>query len=78
MSYDKIKSLRVVAVIYWMVGLLYLLRLIVCHNNKKKTEIDVTFFLMEYSLLKYITKPALIITYLFGIILTYEDNYLLV
>ena len=78
MSYDIIKSLRVVAVISWMVGLLYLLRLIVCHNNKKMTEIDVTFFLMEYSLLKYITKPALIITYLFGIILTYEDNYLLV
>ena len=32
---------------------------------------------MEYSLLKYITKPALIITYLFGIILIYENNYLL-
>ena len=78
MSYYIIKSLRVVAVISWMVGLLYLLRLIVCHNNKKMTEIDVTFFLMEYSLLKYITKPGLIITYLFGIILTYEDNYLLV
>ena len=61
-----------------MVGLLYLLRLIVCHNNKKMTEIDVTFFLMEYSLLKYMTKPVLIITYLFGIILTYEDNFLLV
>ena len=45
--------------------------------TKKMTEADVTFFLMEYSLLKYIMKPALIITYLFGIILIYEDNYLL-
>ena len=32
---------------------------------------------MEYILLKYITKPALIITYLFGIILIYENSYLL-
>ena len=41
------------------------------------TEIDVTFLLMEYRLLKYIMNPALIITYLFGIILIYENNYLL-
>ena len=32
---------------------------------------------MEYRLLKYIMNPALIITYLFGIILIYENNYLL-
>ena len=62
-----------------MVGLLYLPRLFVYHNDKKKlTEIDVTFLLMEYRLLKYIMNPALIITYLFGAILIYENNYLLV
>ena len=61
-----------------MVGLLYLPRLFVYHNDKKKmTEIDVTFLLMEYRLLKYIMNPALIITYLFGVILIYENNYLL-
>ena len=61
-----------------MVGLLYLPRLFVYHNDKKKmTEIDITFLLMEYRLLKYIMNPALIITYLFGIILIYENNYLL-
>ena len=61
-----------------MVGLLYLPRLFVYHNDKKKmTEIDVTFLLMEYRLLKYIMNPALIITYLLGIILVYENNYLL-
>ena len=37
-------------------------------------EIDVTILLMEYSLLKYIMYPALIITNLFDIILIYEDN----
>ena len=61
-----------------MVGLLYLPRLFVYHNDKKKmSEIDVTFLLMEYRLLKYIMNPALIITYLFGVILIYENNYLL-
>ena len=61
-----------------MVGLLYLPRLFVYHNDKEKlTEIDVTFLLMEYRLLKYIMNPALIITYLLGIILVYENNYLL-
>ena len=61
-----------------MVGLLYLPRLFVYHNEKEKlTEIDVTFLLMEYRLLKYIMNPALIITYLLGIILVYENNYLL-
>ena len=61
-----------------MVGLLYLPRLFVYHNDKKKmTETDVTFLLMEDRLLKYIMNPALIITYLLGIILVYENNYLL-
>ena len=61
-----------------MVGLLYLPRLFVYHNDKKKlTEIDATFLLMEHRLLKYIMNPALIITYLLGIILVYENNYLL-
>ena len=32
---------------------------------------------MEYRLLNYIMNPALIVTYLFGIILIYENNYLL-
>ena len=61
-----------------MVGLLYLPRLFVYHNDKEKmTEIDVTFLIMEHRLFKYIMNPALIITYLFGIILIYENNYLL-
>ena len=61
-----------------MVGLLYLPRLFVYHNDKKKmTEIDVTFLLMEYRLLKYIMHPALILTYVLGLVLTYENSYLL-
>ena len=67
-----------VAVISWMVGLLYLPRLYVYHNDKKYlSDSDTTFLLMEYRLLKYIMHPALILTYVLGIVLTYENSYLL-
>ncbi len=61
-----------------MVGLLYLPRLYVYHNDKEYlSDIDTTFLLMEQRLLKYIMKPALIATYTFGFILIYENYYLL-
>ena len=61
-----------------MVGLLYLPRLYVYHNDTKKlSEMDVTFLLMEYRLLKYIMTPALIVTYFLGFILLDENTYFL-
>ena len=61
-----------------MVGLLYLPRLFVYHNDKEYlSDIDTTFLLMEHRLLKYIMKPALVATYAFGFILIYENVYLL-
>ena len=78
MYYDIIKSLHVVAVISWMVGLLYLPRLYVYHNDKENlSESDRTFLIMEYRLLKYIMNPALVVTYILGLLLIYENNYLL-
>ena len=78
MYYDIIKSLHLVAVISWMVGLLYLPRLFVYHNEKKYlSDTDQTFTLMEYRLLRYIMNPALIASYIFGTILIYENNYVL-
>ena len=61
-----------------MVGLLYLPRLYVYHNDKEYlSDIDTTFLLMEYRLLKYIMKPSLVATYAFGFILIYEnDNHI--
>ena len=61
-----------------MVGLLYLPRLFVYHNDKEYlSDIDTTFLLMEQRLLKYIMKPALVATYALGFILIYENDYLL-
>jgi len=79
LSYDLIKSLHLVAVISWMVGLLYLPRLFVYQNESKLgSEIDKTFLIMEYRLYYYIMNPALILTSLFGLYLLYKSPYLLI
>ena len=78
LSYDVIKSLHLIAVISWMVGLLYLPRLFVYHNESmQKSDLDKTFLIMEYRLYHYIMNPALILTCLCGSYLLYQSHYLL-
>ena len=78
MLYDIIKSFHLISVISWMVGLLYLPRLFVYHNDTKNlSEMDKTFLLMEYRLLNFIMTPALVVTYILGILLIYDNIYLL-
>ena len=61
-----------------MVGLLYLPRLFVYHNDTENlSEMDNTFIVMEYRLLNYIMTPALIVTYLLGLVLLYDNAYFL-
>ena len=78
MLYVIIKSFHLVSIISWMVGLLYLPRIFVYHNDtKNSSEMDRTFLLMEYRLLHYIMMPALILTYLLGFLLLYYNSFLL-
>ena len=72
-SYLLFKSLHLIAVISWMVGLLYLPRIFVYHveNLKNKNTSDV-FEIMERRLYIYIMRPAMILTWLFGVILIYN------
>ena len=78
MFYDIIKSFHLISVISWMVGLLYLPRLFVYHNDTSPfTEIDKIFLLMEFRLLNYIMVPALFVTYFLGFILVYDNLYFL-
>ena len=77
--YEIIKSFHLVSGISWMVGLLYLPRLFVYHNDTNyKSEIDKTFLIMEYRLINYIMNPALFVTFLLGFILLYENQNFLV
>ena len=78
MYYDIIKSFHLVAVISWMVGLLYLPRLFVYHNGTNyKSDADQVFLLMEYKLLKIIMMPALVLTYVLGFTLVYFNSFLI-
>ena len=78
MHYDIIKSFHLVAVISWMVGLLYLPRLFVYHNDTIiKSDSDITFLLMEYRLLKIIMLPAAVTTFFLGILLFYYNHSLI-
>ena len=70
--YLLFKSLHLIAVISWMAGLLYLPRIFVYHvENSEKKEITEIFEVMEKRLYFYIMRPAMILSWLFGIILIY-------
>ena len=67
--YSWFKVLHIFAVISWMVGLLYLPRIYVYHTRvSRDSEADKIFQLMEYRLLKIIMNPAMIMTFIFGLI----------
>ena len=70
--YLLFKSLHLIAVISWMAGLLYLPRIFVYHvENSEKKEATEIFEIMEKRLYFYIMRPAMILSWLFGIILIY-------
>ena len=72
-SYLLFKSLHLISVISWMVGLLYLPRIFVYHvENLKDKNTSLIFKTMEKKLYFYIMTPAMILTWIFGIILIFS------
>ena len=70
--YLTLKALHLIAVISWMVGLLYLPRIFVYHAEvKTDSEAYNIFTIMELRLMKYIMNPAMVATWIFGIWLVY-------
>jgi len=68
--YLLFKSLHLIAVISWMAGLLYLPRIFVYHvENYEKKQTTEVFEIMEKKLFNYIMRPAMILSWLLGIIL---------
>ena len=75
-AYLLFKSLHLIAVISWMAGLLYLPRIFVYHSeNMKKEEICTVFKTMERKLYNYIMMPAMILSWLFGLILISQVGF---
>ena len=74
-SYLLFKSLHLIAVISWMAGLLYLPRIFVYHvESKEKKEATDIFEVMEKKLFYYIMRPAMIFTWIFGLVLIYLNG----
>ena len=74
-SYLLFKSLHLIAVVSWMAGILYLPRIFVYHvQNKEKKEATEIFEVMEKKLFYYIMRPAMIFTWIFGLVLIYLNG----
>ena len=64
------KSLHLISVISWMAGLLYLPRIFVYHSeNIEHNNTSDVFKTMERKLFNFIMMPAMILTWLFGLLL---------
>ena len=69
-SYLLFKSLHLIVVVSWMVGLLYLPRIFVYHvENLKNKKTSLIFKTMERKLYFYIMTPAMTLTWIFGLVL---------
>ena len=81
-TYLLFKSIHLIAVISWMAGLLYLPRIFVYHSeavrDNKSEDMMSTFKIMERRLFIYIMNPAMIISWIFGMLLIHTigiDNF---
>ena len=75
-TYLLFKSLHLIAVVSWMAGLLYLPRIFVYHaQNRSEPIIIEVFKVMEKKLFFYIMTPAMILSWLFGLLLIHEIGF---
>ncbi len=75
-TYLLFKSLHLISVISWMAGLLYLPRIFVYHSqNNAQQIISEVFKVMEKKLFFYIMTPAMILSWVFGLILIHEIGF---
>ena len=73
--YLLFKSLHLIAVISWMAGLLYLPRIFVYHSETNHDAQKNVFKTMERKLFNYIMMPAMLLSWLFGILLIHSVGF---
>ena len=75
-TYLLFKSLHLISVISWMAGLLYLPRIFVYHaENNSEVKVSEIFKVMERKLYFYIMTPAMILSWLFGLLLIHSIGF---
>ena len=74
--YLTFKAIHLIAIISWMAGLLYLPRIFVYHSeNKDENKISEVFKIMEFKLYSYIMMPAMLLSWLFGVLLIHSLGF---
>ncbi len=73
--YLLFKSLHLISVISWMAGLLYLPRIFVYHAEATHDSQKDIFKTMERKLYNYIMMPAMLLSWLFGILLIHNIGF---
>ena len=73
--YLLFKSLHLIAVISWMAGLLYLPRIFVYHAEADHDSQKLVFKTMERKLYNYIMMPAMLLSWIFGILLIHSLGF---
>ena len=73
--YLLFKSLHLIAVISWMAGLLYLPRIFVYHSEASHESQKKVFKTMERKLYNYIMMPAMLLSWLFGVLLIHSLGF---
>ena len=74
--YLLFKSLHLIAVISWMAGLLYLPRIFVYHSEASHGAQKDVFKTMERKLYNYIMMPAMLLSWVFGILLIHSLGFI--
>jgi protoporphyrinogen IX oxidase len=70
--YPYIKAFHIISMVAWMAGMFYLPRLYVYHAEAVPgSQMSETFKVMERRLLRQIINPAMIATWVFGLILMF-------
>ena len=73
--YLLFKALHLIAVISWMAGILYLPRIFVYHSESDHDAQKRVFKIMERKLYNYIMMPAMILSWLFGLLLLHDLGF---
>ena len=73
--YLLFKSLHLISVISWMAGLLYLPRIFVYHSEASHDSQKDIFKTMERKLYNYIMMPAMLLSWLFGVLLIHSLGF---
>lgn len=76
-AYLTVKALHIVAVIFWMAGMLYLPRLFVYHHQASAGgELETALLTQERNLLRIILNPALIAVWVLAIVMLVSNSAL--